>query len=287
MINFSQLALILALVSAVLHAANNALLKKSAERLLLRAWIGLGSACMVVPFIFFVPFPPGHIWIWLGLSGTIHFVYQMLLINSYRLADLSVVYPVARGISPVLITIGAFFFLQEEITWQTGGGISFITGGILLLAVESTFKTTVNSTSLRMGVFLAFLTGIAITSYTLVDAHGIRLSDNLWSYVLWYFLVSENTLMLAYLFYRYPKNLFQKLWPYKKIGAVAAILSLGSYGLAMLAFRFGYASQVTAMRETSIIFGTFLGIFVLKERCTIPRILASILVVSGCIITRL
>ena len=87
MINFSQLALILALVSAVLHAANNALLKKSAERLLLRAWIGLGSACMVVPFIFFVPFPPGHIWICLGLSCTIHFIYILLLMYSMFLGS--------------------------------------------------------------------------------------------------------------------------------------------------------------------------------------------------------
>lgn len=211
----------------------------------------------------------------------------MLLINSYRLADLTVVYPVARGISPILITIGAFLFLKEEITWQTGIGITFITSGILLLAVENTLKSAIDSASLRMGIFLAFLTGIGITSYTLIDAHGIRLSNNLWSYVLWYFLVSENTLMILYLLRHYKVGLIKKLWPYKKIGLLAAVLSFGSYGLALLAFRFGHAAQVSATRETSIIFGTFLGIVVLKERCTIPRILASILVVTGCIITRI
>lgn len=61
MISLSQLAMILALISALMHAVNNALLKKSQERLLLRAWMGFGAAFMVLPFIFFVPFPPGPI----------------------------------------------------------------------------------------------------------------------------------------------------------------------------------------------------------------------------------
>ncbi|HMS44544.1 MAG TPA: DMT family transporter [Alphaproteobacteria bacterium] len=287
MISAPTLAMILALISAIMHATNSVLLKKSHERLLLRAWMGFGAAIISFPFIFFVPFPSGNVWIYLGLSGIVHFFYQILLINSYRLADLTVVYPIARGISPLMITLGALLFLDEQINLQSGFGIALITSGILLLAIENGFASSGSNRSKQLGIFLALLTGLGITSYTLIDTHGIRLSENLWSYILWYFLISENTLMILYLNRRYKGRLLSALWPHKGMGLLAAILSLGSYGLALVALRFGPAAQVAAMRETSVIFGTILGVFFLKERCSWARVMAAMSVVTGCILTRL
>ncbi|MBX7146751.1 MAG: DMT family transporter [Alphaproteobacteria bacterium] len=286
MIIYTDFAIILALFSAIFHAINNALLKSNSERLYLRVWIGLGSAFIVLPFIFFVPFPSLQMWICLGASGLIHFIYQILLINSYRLADLSLVYPVARGVSPLFITLGAFLFFGDKITLGIALGIFFITSGIMMLAFENISKFSKNP-NLYKGIILALLTGVCITFYTLIDAYGIRLSQNAWSYIVWYFLISENALMIIYLLKYHRYNLKQKLKSCWQQGFIAAVLSLLSYGLAMLAFRYGHAAQVAAMRETSIIFGSLLGLFILKERFTVFRLLAACLVVVGCIMTRL
>src|SRR5712672_456650 len=106
----------LVLLSAMAHAAWNALVKNAADRLLMMAAIrlvGLTYGLFMLPF---VPWPCAVEWMWLALATLAVFAYYGLLIQSYRIGDMSLVYPIARGIAPVLLALIAFLAIDERLS---------------------------------------------------------------------------------------------------------------------------------------------------------------------------
>src|SRR6202012_2631456 len=97
----------LVLAAAVMHAGWNAMLKGGGDRLrsvsLMAATTSLLGAAMAAA----LPWPRPECWIFLGLSTSLHVGYNLLLVVSYREGDLGVAYPIARGSSPMLVTLGA------------------------------------------------------------------------------------------------------------------------------------------------------------------------------------
>jgi hypothetical protein len=95
----------LILLAAVAHATWNALVKSAMDRLLTMAairFVGLLFGLAVLPF---VPWPSDTALMWLGFACVANFAYHVLLIQSYRVGDLSLVYPLARGSAPVLLAL--------------------------------------------------------------------------------------------------------------------------------------------------------------------------------------
>jgi drug/metabolite transporter (DMT)-like permease len=109
-----SLALVLILVSAVVHAVVNVLTKRADDKYAMRLLIGVFSAVLVSPVLFFVPLPTGTAIWFLIATAFVHALYELLLVKSYESAAFSAVYPVARGTGPLFTALGAILILHEH-----------------------------------------------------------------------------------------------------------------------------------------------------------------------------
>ncbi len=109
-----MLALFLILLSAVVHAVVNILTKRADNKYAMRLLIGVFSAIIVAPALFFVPLPSGRAIWFLVATAFVHAIYELLLVKSYENAAFSAVYPVARGTGPLFTALGAIFSLHEH-----------------------------------------------------------------------------------------------------------------------------------------------------------------------------
>ena len=104
---------VVVLVSALMYAAWNAVIKGREDALVTLAAVVVGGAFFAVPFLFFIPFPNLKAWFYLALSAAIHCAYFAALAVGYRVGDLSFVYPIARGTGPILVAVLSAFLIGE------------------------------------------------------------------------------------------------------------------------------------------------------------------------------
>ena len=112
----------LVLISAILHASWNALLKGGSDRLRSVTVMALAASLASAAWAAFLPAPRAESWFCIGLSVALHVVYNLLLVTSYRHGDLGVTYPVARGSSPLLVAAGAAILAGERLDGFTLAG---------------------------------------------------------------------------------------------------------------------------------------------------------------------
>lgn len=272
------IALSLILLSAVVHAIVNVLTKKADDKYAVRLLIGVFSAILVTPALFFVPLPRGPaVWLLIG-TAFVHALYELLLVLSYESAAFSAVYPVARGTGPLFTTIGAILLLHEHPPPVRLLGIVLICGGVTTIGLSH--RATQGA---MKGLGFALATGFTIGCYTLIDASGVRAVANPFSYVLWFF-VAHGFCVLATAPGIRGRTVVIAAWRQKKFGLLIAALSIVTYGSAMLAYRFGATAQLAALRETSVLFGTALAMSFLGEHMTPRRWLAAIVIAGGAIL---
>lgn len=132
-----MLATALVLVAALLHAAWNTLIKFSGERLLVVACMDSVALLFVALALGFVALPPLAIWPWILASAAFELLYRYLLIQAYRVGDLGLVYPLMRGLSPLVVLALTFIFAGEALTTQQIFGILLIPFGMLCLDRKS------------------------------------------------------------------------------------------------------------------------------------------------------
>ena len=121
----SSLALALVLTAAVLHAAWNAMVKAGNDRALILACVAIAHTVVGAAMIAVAPAPAPASWPYIAASGALHYLYYILLFLAYRIGDLSQVYPIARGLSPLLVSIGAFLFAGELLSLPAAAGIAW------------------------------------------------------------------------------------------------------------------------------------------------------------------
>jgi len=217
-------------------------------------------------------------WPYLGASVTIHIVYFTVLLLAYKKGDMSLVYPLMRGLPPVLTAIAASILLSEVLSLRGWLGIALVSGGALMLTADFRFSKGFQLAP----VALAFLNAGVIVIYTLVDAQGARLSGNAFSYTGWMLFLLALVFFFAIpiiggrqIFYRMAKD-----WKKSLIGGAC---TFGSYGIALWAMTLVPVALVAALRETSILFGTVFSVLILKERINWIRGLSIALIVAGAI----
>ncbi len=103
----SEAALAIVLTAALLHASWNAVLKKGTDRFRTMTIMKIATVALAVPVVFLVPMPAAAAWLPILLSAAIHVAYNLTLLRAYAHGDLGQVYPIARGSSPLLVTLGA------------------------------------------------------------------------------------------------------------------------------------------------------------------------------------
>jgi drug/metabolite transporter (DMT)-like permease len=269
---------LLILFAAAMHAGWNILIKSESNNSTNTALIVAGSAIIGVVFLPFVPLPLRPCWPYLGASVVIHIAYFSLLLLAYKKGDMSLVYPLMRGLPPVLTAIAASILLAEALSLRGWLGVALVSSGALMLATDFRFSKGFKPAP----VALALLAALVIVLYTLVDAQGARLSGNAFSYTGWmlfflalFFFIAIPILEGRQVFYRMAKD-----W---KKSIVGGALTFASYGIALWAMTVAPVALVAALRETSILFGTVLSVFILKERITWIRGFSIVLIVAGAV----
>jgi drug/metabolite transporter (DMT)-like permease len=272
------IALCLILLSAVVHAIVNILTKRAENKYAMRLLIGVFSAIIVAPALFFVPLPQGRaIWFLCG-TALVHAVYELLLVKSYESAAFSAVYPVARGTGPLFTALGAILLLRERPPLIEMIGILMICGGVIAIGISHRA-----SEGAKQGLLYALGTGFTIGCYTLIDATGVRSVAQPFTYVLWFFVAHGLCVLVTAPGIRGRAVVIEarRQW---KLGILLGFLSITTYGSAMLAYRFGATAQIAALRETSVLFGTALAMSFLGEHMTARRWAAAIVIAAGAIL---
>ncbi|MEY3147581.1 MAG: hypothetical protein RL688_800 [Actinomycetota bacterium] len=266
-------ATLLALGAAVLHAGWNLKIKQSGDRWLALWGLFVAGGIIGLPYALIATLQ-GDLglaaWGWATASGAVHAFYIGRLARTYEIADFSVTYPIARGGGALVAAIGGVFFLDDHLSPLSILGIIIVVAGLVILSGQVDWNH----------VWPALIVASLIGAYTVIDSKGSRSTVGS-AYAMAIFVTGGiGTTFQGLYRHRWSemKASVPSLWrQYFSTG----LASLITYWMVLLAVRRAPVGYVTALRESSVVFATFIGWKVLKEDSGLRRILSSILVVGG------
>jgi drug/metabolite transporter (DMT)-like permease len=263
------------LLAALMHAGWNAIAKLNAGRAGDAAVVGVLAG---VPGALLLPFtglPDAAAWPQLVASGAIHLAYFRILALAYRDGELSVAYPLMRGVPPVLVAIAGLFVFDEALSPTAWCALLVLLGGVMLLGWEGFRSRALRG---RSGWLVLLQIGI-IAAYTVVDGSGVRASGNAAGYIVAMFALTAVLLLPGAL------GSFRRLrgegGRSAGLAALGGALTFGSYAIALWAMTQAPVALVAALRETAIVFGAALGAWLVGERFGARRWAAVALVLAG------
>lgn len=269
---------LLVLLAAVLHAGWNVLVKIGGDRLLVQTTIiATGSlACALV--LWAVPLPAPAAWPFVFASMVIHSLYFFFLLRSYAHGDLSQVYPIARGTSPLVVALLAIPLAGEHLAPSDLVGVVLVTFGIASLARGHA------AAGEGRAIAYALTTGLLIAAFTLIDGLGVRRAGNPLSFILWmqafevvpiglFVALRRRERAAAFLAANGARGLLT--------GVAGGLMAVSAYGIVLWAYSRASLAPVAALRETSVVMAAAFGARSLGEPFGLRRVLASAVVVIG------
>jgi len=263
--------------AALLHATWNVLVKAGGDKQLETINIALGSGAVGLAVALFVPAPAQASWPWLVSSALVHILYFAFLAGAYRWGDLSYAYPVMRGGGPMIVALVGALALGEVLPLPETIGVLLICAGVLAFA---TGRHDPRATAFALG------NAGVIAAYTLIDAQGARLSGAPVSYALWFFALNGLVILLYGVARRGAAvpAYWRANWRRAVFGGSFAV---AAYGIALWAMTRAPVALVAVLRETAVIFGAVIAHFVLKEKLTRRRLIATGAVMLGLVALKL
>lgn len=258
------------LLAALLHASWNFLIKSNKDKQLGMSAVVLGHLPFALAALLFAPLPSRASLPYLLGGAMLHVGYQLFLLASYRIGDLSQVYPLARGSAPLIVAGISVSLLRQHLSWLELAAVATIGAGIMSLALVR------RNDGLRNGraAALAAITGVFIASYSLVDGLGAREAGTALGF--YGGLSTVNAVIFAAMMRVVQPGLVRRVvcrnW---RLALGAGGASFSAYAIVTWAFTVAPIPLVAALRETSIIFALLLGVFVLKERLDLMKVLAT------------
>ena len=280
-----QLALWLALLAAVLHAAFGALQKGKHDPWMSRGAIDISYGLMAAPFaLFVVPWPEPHMWPIFAGAFIIHLGYKLLQAQAYTKGAFTVVYPVVRGTGPLFAVIGAYLIFGEVFSVTQWLGLAVLLAGIFGLAVYNLIYLVSERDTLPIALMLAVATGLFVALYTTYDAYGIRATANPFTFLAWFFMI-DGIAMPIIAALRYRKMTHKPaLGPLAVRGVIGGLVAFFSFGSIMVATRLDNVGEAAVLRETSTVFAAIIGWVFLKETVGPRRIALMALIALGAVI---
>jgi len=286
----SPLALALVLIAALCHAGWNLSAKKAGGGQALVLLIALLVLLVWAPLLPWLGLEQALQWGWrelavLSASALLHVVYYRCLMHGYAVADLSVVYPVARGSGPLLSSAGALLLLSESLSLLGALGALGVVGGVFLIAGGPGLFKQAQQPELRartrQGLLWGGLTGACIAGYTLVDGYAVKvlaIAPALAQYANNLLRVPLQLSLLA----RGQRAATLAVWRTRWKAALAiAVLSPVSYVLVLYAMRMAPLSHVAPAREVSMLFAALAGGSLLGEGDRALRLLGALSIGLG------
>jgi drug/metabolite transporter (DMT)-like permease len=273
----------LVLFSAFTHATWNFFSKKVAGNLkvtIAGLWI---ANLTLLPFTLYIVFTSGfnfHALLFMVGTSFVHVLYYWSLRRGYRIGDISTVYPVARGCGVAGTSVCAYFFLGEDISLRGWEGIALIIAGVILISFKSGLKRSDLKT-----LKYALIIGLSIVLYSINDKVGIAFANPV-VYINFKDLLAIS-IMTPFLFKPGKGEIVETLKENWKYSLIIGFGALGSYLMILYAFTLERAGYVSAVREFSLVIGSFFGFIFLNEKITLKKIAGIFLVTGGLIFIKL
>jgi drug/metabolite transporter (DMT)-like permease len=263
--------------AALLHASWNVLVKSGADQQLETINIAVGSGLVGLIAAFFLPAPARESWPWVAGSALVHILYFVFLAGAYRWGELSYTYPVMRGGGPMIVALAGAAVFGEVLAIGQTAGVVLICAGIFAFA---------SGRHDRRATAFALGNAVVIAAYTLIDAQGARLSGAPVSYTLWFFAANGVVILLYGLARRGAEvpAYWRAHWKRALLGGSCAV---AAYGIALWAMTRAPVAVVAVLRETSVVFAAVIAYFVLKEKLTRRRLLATGAVMLGLVVLKI
>ena len=282
------LALVLALLSALAHAVFGAINKGGTDPFINRGAINVAYSLTAAPFALFVfPLPSAELARVLVAVFFIHLIYETLQAASFRFGAFTLVYPLARGTGPLITALLALSVFGERLEASQWFGLLLLSGAIVSLSLanlRALRRFGGAKGHLTIAIVTALATGVMIAVYTVVDAYGIRLAQNPFTFLAWFFFLGGFGMpVVAAIRWRKLKD----KPPAGEVvvrGIFGALVAFISFGAVMLATRLGNVSEAAALRETSIVFATAIGVLIFRERIDALRLVIIGLIVTGAVL---
>ena len=264
------------LLAAVLHASWNGLLRAGEDRFWSMTVMCIAIAVVCAALIPWLSIPAKQSWVFAAMSALLHTGYNLFLVRTYRSGDLGQTYPIARGSSPVLVSLGAALFANELPDTPSLVGVLLVSGGIISLAFQGR-GVGLDSLPYAIG------TGCFIGAYIVTDGIGARLSGSPIGYTVWMCLGWSVLAPATFLVARGRRQIVRGARE-TIMAALGGAVSLVAYGIIILAMSLGPMGPVSALRETSVVFAALIGRVFLHERLTAARIVSCVTVAGGAIL---
>ncbi|MEG0446842.1 MAG: EamA family transporter, partial [Comamonas sp.] len=226
-------------------------------------------------------------WVFVTASAVLHVFYFVVLLRGYRVADLTVVYPLARGSGPLISSLVAITFLGEELSTLGAAGIAgvvvgvfLIAGGPRMIAAIRMGESSEAKARVLSGLYYGLLTGMFIAAYTVVDSYAVKVM--LMSPILVDYVGNLIRLVilapLAVTDWSETRRLWRVQWRY---AAVVAFFSPIAYVLVLYAVQSAPISHVAPAREVSMLFAALIGGKLLGEGDRALRIAGAVMIALG------
>jgi drug/metabolite transporter (DMT)-like permease len=276
--HLTLLIIVIVIGAGALHACWNAIAKQVEDGLMAFAWIGLAAGAIGGVGLLFTGMPYQAAIPYAVASGVIHLGYNLGLMNSYRLGAFNQTYPIARGMSPLVVAIGAYFFAHEHLGAAALAGVVILAVGLMSLAFSAGRITRADSPA----VIAAIFTGLTIAAYTIVDGLGVRHSHDPWAYAALLFVLEGPPIAVVAAFRR-PARKWRETAA-MRYGVLAGALSVVAYGIVLWAQSRAPLAEVAAIRETSVVFAALIGFLVLREDFGRRRVAAAVVIATGIVL---
>ncbi|MCD9025453.1 DMT family transporter [Cohnella silvisoli] len=274
------IAVLLVILSGLIHSIWNLFAKRSINKNVFLWYCQWAAIVIFLPLVLIeirtIEYIPLAGWLLVIASMLFHGVYVLLLAKTYTIGDMSQVYPLMRGTSPLVVPVIGVLILGENLRFQGWIGIVCIVVGIYLVG---DLKTKGRWNFSNRSIILAVMVGIMITSYTIVDKVTLKYLPAI--------TLNEATNignLIALTYITIKSNGLRQEWRINwKTIILGGVLAPGGYILFLKVLETMPVSQLAPMREIGTVFGTLMGIFILQESQGRNRIIASILITIGII----
>jgi len=282
-------SVLLVLLAAVTHASWNLLAKRAAHAgAAFLFWSGLFACLIYAPWAGWLIAAGGIEWngamlACVGLSAVVHLLYSLALQKGYRVADLSVVYPIARGSGPLLSSLAAFVVFAESPGALRLFGLLAVVGGILLIATDGRLAALVRPEA-RAGVVWGGATGGLIASYTMVDGYGVKRLGIDAVLLDWFANLLRMAMLAIAIVPRWRESLAAMAGHWRAAIGVGLLSPLG-YILVLEAMAKGAPVSIVApMRELSMMLAAMFGMVLLGEKVGPARLAGCAAMIGGVIL---
>lgn len=277
----STLVFLTVIGAALLHATWNALIKGGADKRVSMGAMVLGHLPIALIAMIFVPVPSIESWPYIAAGIALHMGYQLFLLQSYQIGDLTQVYPIARGSAPLIVTVVSVLFLGVALTSLQLAAVLFIGLGIVSLGLVRRADGLQNTKA----AMLALGTGGFIAAYSLVDGLGARLAGTSLGYYS-YLSIGNCACMAIYLYVTGSNTLRDIATKGRTAFFIGGSASFLAYAMVTWAFTQAPIALVTALREVSIVFALLIGVIFLKERLNAIKVISTMFTLMGVILLR-